>query len=110
MVEIAPYEDSKLSRDEIDAFDDAIVLDFGTDWCGHCNAAAALIAAAIRNHPGLRHIKIEDGPGRRLGRSFGVKLWPTVVLVRKGQELARRVRPVSQEEVEQALKALATTS
>ena len=30
-----------------------------------------------------------------MGRAFGVKLWPTVVLLRDGQEVARVVRPVA---------------
>ena len=43
----------------------------------------------------VTHLKIEDGRGRPLGRSFGVKLWPTLVLLRDGQERARVVRPLS---------------
>jgi thioredoxin 1 len=43
--------------------------------------------------PGVRHVKVEDGSGRRLGRSFGVKLWPTLVFLRDGTERARAVRP-----------------
>jgi thioredoxin 1 len=37
----------------------------------------------------VRHVKVEDGSGRRLGRSFGVKLWPTLVFLRDGREVAR---------------------
>ncbi|AWI80739.1 thiol reductase thioredoxin [Parazoarcus communis] len=106
MPQNSPYQTSQLTRDEIDALDEAIVLDFGTDWCGHCNAAAPLVAAAMNGHAGVRHIKVEDGPGRRLGRSFGVKLWPSLIFVRKGQEIARLVRPGKQEDIEQALQAL----
>ena len=42
----------------------------------------------------LVHWKIEDGKGKPLGRAFKVKLWPTVVLLHDGQEVARVVRPV----------------
>ena len=45
----------------------------------------------------------EDGPGRPLGRSFRIKLWPTVVVLKDGQEVARVVRPVSSDEVRVAL-------
>jgi thioredoxin 1 len=47
----------------------------------------------MARHPGVRHLKIADASGRRLGRSFGVKLWPTLVFLRDGRELARLVRP-----------------
>ena len=70
------------TRDEIDALAGATLLEFGTSWCGHCRAAQPLIASAFAAHPGVRHVKVEDGSGRRLGRSFGVKLWPTLVFLR----------------------------
>jgi len=81
------------TREEIDALAGATLLEFGTSWCGHCRAAQPLIASALARHPGVRHVKVEDGSGRRLGRSFGVKLWPTLVFLRDGTELARAVRP-----------------
>ncbi|WP_256659840.1 thioredoxin family protein, partial [Pseudomonas sp. LS-2] len=49
----------------------------------------------------------EDGSGRRLGRSFGVKLWPTLVFMRDGQEVARLVRPTKVSYIEEAFETLA---
>ena len=80
-------------RDEVDALAGATVLEFGTGWCGWCRAAQPLIAGAFESHRDVRHLKIEDGPGRPLGRSYRVKLWPTLVLLRDGREIARVVRP-----------------
>lgn len=70
-----------------------VLLDFGTDWCGHCIAARAAVDAWTRAHPRIAHLRIEDGRGRRLGRAYRVKLWPTLVLLRDGLEVARAVRP-----------------
>lgn len=81
------------TRAEIDDLPGQVVLEFGTSWCGHCQAAQPLIAQALAAYPEVRHIKVEDGSGRRLGRSFGVKLWPTLVVLRRGQEVGRVVRP-----------------
>jgi thioredoxin 1 len=81
------------TREEIDRTEGAVVLEFGATWCGHCQALAPRLAAMLGDFPGVRHIKVEDGPGRPLGRSFQVKLWPTLVFLRDGQVLERLVRP-----------------
>ena len=89
----AAYAEVEPKRAEIDALEGPTLLEFGSPWCGHCRAAQPLIAAALREHPRIRHIKIADASGRRLGRSFRVKLWPTLVVVERGKEIARLVRP-----------------
>jgi thioredoxin 1 len=88
------------TRAEVDAFTEPTVLEFGTGWCGYCRAAQADITAVLQKHPAVRHIKIEDGRGRPLGRSFRVKLWPTLVYLEGGVEKGRVVRPGSVAEIE----------
>jgi thioredoxin 1 len=78
-------------------------IDFGTNWCGYCKAAEPHIDRALAQYPEIAHVKVEDGPGRALGRSFRVKLWPTVVVMKNGQEVARVVRPDDDQAVVAAL-------
>ena len=87
------YAATEPARQEIDALEGPTLLEFGSPTCGHCRVAQPLIASALANHPRVRHVKIADGSGRPLGRSFKVKLWPTLVFLRNGRELARLVRP-----------------
>ncbi|WP_020654048.1 thioredoxin family protein [Massilia niastensis] len=98
-----PYETSQPERSAVDALPGLVVLDFGTNWCGYCRAGEPVIEEALADYPAARHIKAEDGPGRPLGRSFRIKLWPTVVVLKDGQEVARVVRPDSADEVRVAL-------
>jgi thioredoxin 1 len=88
------------TRQELSSLAGLTLLEFGTSWCSHCRAAQPLIATALQAHTGLRHIRIEDGSGRPLGRSFGVKLWPTLVLLDNGVEKARVVRPRNPAEIQ----------
>ena len=101
------YEATQPLRADIDALAEPLVIEFGTSWCGHCMAAQAPIASAMAEYPALRHLKVEDGPGRALGRSFRVKLWPTLIFMAHGREVARLVRPGDAGEIRAALRQIA---
>jgi thioredoxin 1 len=101
-----PYLNPGPTREEIDAAPGAVLLEFGVEWCGHCQLAAPAITEALADAPAVQHIKVEDGPGRPLGRSFRVKLWPTLIVLQDGAEIARVIRPEQAEEVRAALARL----
>ena len=101
------YVTKEPARAEIDALQAPAVLEFSTAWCGHCQAAQPFIAAAFVDYPQISHIKVEDGRGRPLGRSFGVKLWPTLVFLKCGKEVARLVRPQGAAVIGAALRQIA---
>ena len=79
------------------------LLEFGASWCGYCQGARPAVQLAFADYPSLPHIKVADGKGRPLGRAFAVKLWPTLILLRDGQEVARLVRPHSADQVRELL-------
>lgn len=109
MSPIPAYSSDEPSRAEVDAKVGNTVIEFGSNGCGICQATQGVIAEALAEHTramSLQHIKIEDGPGRPLGRSFGVKLWPTLVMMSDGREVARVVRPRSLYDVSEALARL----
>ena len=81
------YKEAAPARADIDALQGAALLEFGTNWCGYCRAAQPLLARAFQGFDQVPHYKVEDGPGRVLGRSFRVKLWPTLIFLRDGKEV-----------------------
>jgi thioredoxin 1 len=104
---MSAYTENAPTREEVDALPGATVIEFGTNWCGFCSAAQPHIGKAMAEHPGLRHLKVEDGKGRPLGRSFQVKLWPTLIFMKDGAEVARVVRPGSAAVVSEATAKVA---
>ena len=102
-----PYSATHLSleptRPSIDSLPGPVVLEFCTPWCGHCQGAQPLIRQLLSEQAQVQHLKVEDGPGRPLGRSYRVKLWPTLVFLKNGQELARVVRPTGLQSLQDAL-------
>lgn len=100
----ATYQEAAPERSELDISRGLMVVEFGANWCGHCQAAQPAIQDALADWPDIAHRKVEDGPGRPLGRSFRVKLWPTLILLRDGQEIGRLVRPTSVAEIRAALE------
>ena len=99
------YQEEGPTIEQVHNMDGYAVLEFGTPWCGHCKTALPAVQKLLSDRD-LPHIKVFDGKGKSLGRSFKVKLWPTLILLNSGQEVARLVRPVSPDEVKALLEHL----
>ena len=84
-------------REDVDQMTGPVLVEFGTAWCGYCQAAQRDIATLLAKNPHVKHIKVEDGPGRRLGRSFRVKLWPNLVFMKDGAVVKQLARPSARE-------------
>src|SRR6476646_7880023 len=98
------YDKPEPTRDEVNTWLGPVILEFGAGWCPHCQGAQQAIEAALGDRTEVRHVKVGDGKGKPLGRSFQVKLWPTLIFLKDGKELARSVRPTSEEEVRKGLE------
>lgn len=92
---------------EVQALHGPALLEFGAPWCGFCRQAQPLIEGAMNDASQVHHLKVEDGKGRPLGRSFKVKLWPTLIFLRDGVEVARLVRPDTEQQIREALHQVA---
>ena len=99
-----PVEEAP-TRDEVDHMSGLVLLEFGTEWCGICRASAPYIESLLAQYPMVRHLKVADGPGQALGRSFRVKLWPSLVFLRDGAAVRQLARP-SHAELKEAFAAL----
>ena len=98
--------DQSPTRDQVNAMPGPVLVEFGTDWCGHCRALAPEVARHLAASPQVKHVKVEDGPGRPLGRSFHVRLWPNLVFMQDGAVVRQLSRP-SHQQLREAFAAVA---
>lgn len=97
------YAEEAPTLDEINSLKGVAVLEFGAPWCGHCQASHDAVKETMQSYPDMAHIKVFDGKGKRLGRQFGVKLWPTLIVLKDGQEVSRIVRFTASDAVRELL-------
>jgi len=100
------YREDAPTMTEVEGWPGYVILEFGAPWCGHCQAAEGVVKDALVEHPALAHIKIVDGKGKILGRKFRVKLWPTLILLKDGQEISRLIRPLALDDVATLLQVI----
>ncbi|MGV3592372.1 MAG: thioredoxin family protein [Gammaproteobacteria bacterium] len=100
------YTSDEPARADIEATSGPLLLEFGSNGCGICAHTRPMLEAALEDHENLPHVRVEDGRGRPLGRSFRVKLWPTLIFMMDGKEITRLVRPDSTTQIREALTLL----
>jgi thioredoxin 1 len=103
------YHELALTRDELDQLPGPTLVEFGANWCGICAAFAPVLKELLDDCPQVAHVKVEDGRGKPLGRSFRVKLWPTLVFMLDGKMIRQVARP-SREEAKAGLEAITKNS
>jgi thioredoxin 2 len=91
---LMPAEPVALGDDRLPAYlagtELPVVIDFWADWCGPCKMMAPHFAAAARTLPQVRFVKVDTEASPQAGMRHGIRSIPTVLLYRRGQEVARR--------------------
>lgn len=91
------YQEEAPTREEINQTPGRQVVEFGANWCPHCQELSPTVESLLTSADDVRHVRVADGKGKRLGRSFQVKLWPTLVLIEDGEVVSQLVRPSPQQ-------------
>jgi len=83
-----------------------VLVDFYADWCGPCKTMAPVLDDIAHRRSGeILVTKLDTDRNPATGLRFGVRGIPTLILFKKGKEVARRVGAVPAPDVEALLNA-----
>ena len=87
-VDLEQFDDRVLAA----SHDVPVLIDLWAQWCSPCLVIAPLLKQLVEEHEGklkLAKIEVDEGENMKLAGHYKVRGFPTVILIIKGEEVAR---------------------
>ncbi|MCX8174934.1 MAG: thioredoxin [Candidatus Micrarchaeota archaeon] len=83
----------------------AVLVDFWAEWCGPCRMLAPVFESLSGEIKGVKFAKVNVDQEPQLAERFEVSSIPTLVLLKDGREVARRVGAATKEALREWVSA-----
>lgn len=87
------FENEVLSSEKI------VLVDFYADWCGPCKMLLPIIEEIAKENEDIKVVKINVDNEQELAIQYGVMSIPTVVAIKQGEEINRKIGLVDKKEL-----------
>ena len=80
-----------------------VVIDFYADWCGPCKMLAPVVEEIAKENTNTKFVKINVDDVQDLAIEYNIMSIPTLVVMKNGKEINRKVGLVSKSEIMQII-------
>lgn len=99
-----PEELDSEKLDEITKSDETWIIDFWAEWCGPCKKLAPIYEEVSEEIEEANFGKVDMEEHQQLGGKMGVRALPTLLILKGGDEVARRSGATSKSELKNWIK------
>ena len=90
---------------EIEQLNGVVVVDFWATWCGPCKMLAPIYEAVAEKLSDVATFcKVDVDEANDLAMEYGISAIPTIVVIKDGAEVARKVGLINAEALEALVK------
>jgi thioredoxin 1 len=85
--------------EEVQNSDDYWVIDFWAEWCGPCKKLAPVYEEVSEEMEDISFGKVDMQEHQELGTQLGVRALPTLLIMKNGEEVARKSGAMSKQKL-----------
>ena len=91
-------------EEEVIKSEKPVLIDFYADWCGPCKMLSPIIDEVAEENTDIKVVKVNVDDAQDLAMKYQVMSIPTLVVIKKGEEVNRSVGLIDKAQVLNLIK------